>query len=309
MENNSNKQCIKDFVIPERIQLETVYGCNARCTMCPVHLPSARKKGIMSFDLFKYIVDEMVPYKQHITKFDLWGLGEPLLDKNLVKKIQYAKDMGFQNLAIATNAELLKSNIMNQLFQAQLDTILFSIDGISKETHESIRVNTDFYRVVDNANNAIIIRNKHNYKTRFVFRFIRQEINNDEWIGFKEYWEKRISREHGDIIIGYDRHTWGGELNGFEPLNSKQKMPDETPCHHLFDRLIILWDGTVPMCCSDLHHAKYSFGNINEIAPIEAFNSKIINKLRNIHNSGKRKSIKLCKECSILDSEIVQEIN
>jgi len=309
MNNDSCKQTKNSLIIPERIQLESVYGCNAHCTMCPVHLHSERKKGTMSFDLFKYIVDELHPYKDHITKFDLWGLGEPLLDMNLVKKVKYAKDKGFQNLAIATNADLLNSEIAMQLFQARLDTILFSIDGITKETHESIRINTNFLRIIENANNAILIRNQKNYKTRFVFRFIRQENNSDEWDGYKEYWEQRISRERGDIIIGYDRHTWGGELKDFEPISAKQKIPDETPCHHLFDRLIVLCDGTVPLCCSDLHHAQYSFGNVHDMSPIEVFNSKKIQQFRSIHNSGKRKNIKICKECSILESEMAQEIN
>jgi MoaA/NifB/PqqE/SkfB family radical SAM enzyme len=71
------------LIIPERIQLEIVFGCNASCSMCPVDLPTDRNKGVMSMDLFKDIVDEMNPYKNSIEKFDLWGLGEPLLDKGL----------------------------------------------------------------------------------------------------------------------------------------------------------------------------------------------------------------------------------
>jgi len=308
MNIDSNKQLETNIVIPERIQLESVHGCNARCTMCPVHLPSERKKGVMSFDLFKYIVDEMLPYKDQITKFDLWGLGEPLLDKNLVKKIQYAKDMGFQNLAIATNADLLDSETTTKIFQARLDTIIFSIDGTTKEIHESIRLKTNFSRIIENTNNAILIRNENNFKTRFVFRFIRQDINKDEWHAYKDYWEKRISKQKGDIIIGYDMHTWGGELSDADTILNKQKIPDDISCHHLFDRLIILWDGTVPMCCADLHHARYRFGNVLNMSPINVFNSTKIQKFRIIHNSGKRKNMELCKKCSILESELSQEI-
>lgn len=36
-------------------------------------------------------------YKEHIQKFDLFGLGEPLLDKTLFEKIKYAKSKGFKN--------------------------------------------------------------------------------------------------------------------------------------------------------------------------------------------------------------------
>jgi len=308
MDNIKEKMSSTQLIIPERLQLETVHGCNARCTMCPIHLASERKKGIMSFELFKYIVDKMIPFKENITKFDLWGLGEPLLDKNIASKIRYAKDKGFQNLAIATNVDLLNSEIVTQLYQAKLDTILFSIDGVTKQTHESIRINTNFERVIENANNAIKIRNENNYKTRFVFRFIRQEKNKNEWQGFKEYWKKRISKKYEDIIICYNRHTWGGELKDFVSPVLNHNICTEKPCHHIFDRLIILWDGTVPLCCSDLHHAHYCFGNVKDISPVDLFNCKKFQKIRYIHNSGKRMTIKICKECTILESEMTQEI-
>ena len=120
-------------VIPERIQLETVFACNARCTMCPVHDPSDRKHGIMSFDIFKTVIDKLDPYKEGIDKVDLWGLGEPLLDKNLEEKVGYAKQKGFKGLAIATNVELLSKERALGLFEAGLDTIIFSIDGVQKK--------------------------------------------------------------------------------------------------------------------------------------------------------------------------------
>ena len=105
---------------------------------------------------------------------------------------------------------------------------------------------------------------------RFVFRFIRQESNKNEWDSCKKYWGDIISPERNDVIIGYDVHSWGGE----KPLSGRdaEKRDMETiekACHHVFDRLIILWDGTVPLCCSDLHHGRYAIGNVNDSSPID----------------------------------------
>ena len=300
----------EEYIIPSRIQIEGVYGCNAWCTMCPVHSKSERKKGVMSLRFFKQIVDQMEPYKENISKFDLWALGETLLDKNLAEKIRYAKDKGFQNLAIATNVDLLTEEFAKSLFEARLDTIIFSIDGTTKKTQESIRVRTVFERIMKNALRTIEIRNEGDYKTRFVFRFIRQKVNYSEWEEFREFWKERVSEEKGDLVIGYDVHTWGGEID--IPIGGEeviQKVPDHVPCHHVFDRLIVLRDGTVPLCCSDLHHAKYAFGNVKDSSPIEIFNNQIAKKFRKIHNTGKRNQMKICADCTILESELAQEIS
>ena len=298
-----------NFVIPERIQIESVFACNASCVMCPVHAPSERKKGVMKLELFKVIIDKLEPYKEKINKVDLWGLGEPLMDKKLDLKIKYAKEKGFKGLAIATNVELLDGETAIKLFKAGLDTIIFSIDGIKKETHEGIRVDLNFERVRENAERAIALRNKGGYATRFVVRFIRQERNHDEWEAYHKYWAARISKDKRDIIIRYDVHVWGGEIENMGETKKMPKIPAKVPCHHLFDRLMVLHDGTVPMCCSDMHHASHRFGNVRDSSPIEVFNSNIVKRYRDIHKSGKRLSMKICSDCTILESEAVQQVD
>lgn len=295
------------LVIPERIQIEVVFGCNAICTMCPINMPTERKKGAMDLELFKQIADQMVPYKDYIQKFDLWGLGEPLLDKTLFEKIKYAKHKGFRGLAIATNADLMDREKQDKLLESRIDTIIFSIDGTKKETHEAIRKGVTFEKVIKNARSIIEKRDKGNYKTRFVFRFIRQESNKNQWKEFKEFWQLLISKEKGDMIIGYDMHSWAGEISLSEEKERNEEI-ELKPCHHIFDRLIILWDGTVPLCCSDLHHANYSLGNVKDSSPMEVFNNKKIKKIREIHLAKKKNTMKICKECTILYSEAAQEI-
>ena len=297
----------KNLIIPERIQVETVFGCNASCIMCPVNMPTKRKKGVMSLELFKKIVDEIEPYKNHIKKFDLWGLGAPLLDNTLFEKIKYAKSKGFGSLAIATNANLLDEKKQDKILESGLDAVIFSIDGTKKETHESIRKGVNFDRVVKNAKSIIEKRDRGNYRTRFVFRFIRQDLNKNQWAEFKKFWGSLISKEKGDKIIGYDMHSWGGELP-LSKINQKNHEIALKPCHHVFDRLMILWDGTVPLCCSDLHHANYSLGNVKDSLPIEIFNNEKITNIRKIHLAHKKNSMKICKECTILYSEMHQEI-
>ncbi|MBN2452664.1 MAG: SPASM domain-containing protein [Candidatus Omnitrophica bacterium] len=298
-----------NILIPKRIQLEVVFGCNAKCVMCPVDMPTKRKKGVMSMELFRKIIDDLKPFAAQIEKVDLWGLGEPLLDKTLFEKIRYAKREGFQSIAIATNGDLMNEKHQDALLSSGIDTIIFSIDGYRKSTHENIRKGVNFDSIVANAESIIRKRDAGNYKTRFVFRFIRQESNKAEWDDFRAYWKARISSEKKDLIIGYGAHTWGGELGDPQDrIAARDQAIDAKPCHHVYDRLMILWDGTVPLCCSDLHHANYSLGNVRDASPIEIFNNEKITAIRAINEKGKKTSMKICSDCTILYSEAAQDV-
>lgn len=298
---------LSELVVPKTVIIESVFGCNASCMMCPIDKPTDRKKGVMSFDLYKYIIDELFPYKDQISQLDLFGVGEPLLDKMLPEKIRYAKQRGFCGLGIATNADLMDESAAVALFEAGLETIMVSIDGITKEVHESIRVNTNFERVMENVEGALALRDAKDYGTKFVVRFIRQPGNFHEWVSYQEYWSQRICKEKGDIIIGYDIHSWGGEID-VQERRELDSVPAETPCHHLFDQLIILQDGTVPLCCSDMHHAKHSLGNVRDGGPVGVFNNSAMRRIRQRHLEGNRLSMKICADCTILESESAKEI-
>ncbi|MBU3929171.1 radical SAM protein [bacterium] len=297
---------VKKTVIPKRIQLETYYGCNAKCIMCAVSLPPTRKKGIMPIEMSNYVLDELAPYAEHIEKLDLFGLGEPLLDPYIFERIKYAKEKGFRNIAISTNADLLNKEKQKKLLETHIDTVLFSIDGAKKETHEKIRVGVNFERVVENCQSIIKIRDEYNYTTRFVMRFICQDSNKDECGIFKKFWLPKLSEEKGDMLIVYDVNTMGGEIYSKEELIKNEDLdPDieKKSCHMIFDRLIVLNNGSVPLCCEDTPKAKYCLGNVQEYSPIEIFNCEKLNKIRKIHLESKKNTIDLCRGCTVLYSE------
>ena len=104
MKSEISETVIDGKLIPKRIQLETFYGCNARCTMCAISKPAARRIGVMSMEMFRSVVDSMVLYKDYIEKVDLFSLGEPLLDTYLFDRIRYLKEKRFHGIAISTNA-------------------------------------------------------------------------------------------------------------------------------------------------------------------------------------------------------------
>jgi len=290
------------MLIPKRIQLEIFYGCNAKCIMCAISFPLTRKVGMMPLEMSKYIFDEFAPYTSHIEKVDLFGMGEPMLDEHLFDRITYAKSKGFRNIAISTNAALMFQEKQRRLLDTGIETIIFSIDGVKKETHEHIRKNLSFEDVVDNCESIIRMRDMGGYKTRFVVRFIRQKFNQDEWPSFRRFWGSRLSFEKNDLMILYDVNTMSGlfcDKKDIIPPERIDPAMEVKPCGMVFDRFIVLNNGLVPLCCEDTPKAQYSFGNINEMKPMDIFNSERWREIRQLHLSGERNRMKICRECTI----------
>ncbi|MHB8972910.1 MAG: radical SAM protein [Pirellulaceae bacterium] len=298
------------LMIPKRLTIETFYGCNASCTMCPIDRPSRRAKGVMPVEISNQVLDDLAPYNAEIDKVDFFGLGEPLLDPFICQRIRYAKAKGFRNIAFSTNADRLDEKKQQEILDTGIETILFSIDGVHKETHERIRRRVNFERVVANCLAMIERRNSEGYRTRFVMRFIRQETNQHEWEPFKAFWSEKLSRSRNDLLIVYDVHSWGGQM-ATKAAILKAGPPDPVieaaPCHHL-DYLIVLADGTVPLCSEDFLEGKHGFGNVKDTRPMDIFGGPQFNATRKIHAEGRKASLPLCRECTVLYSEKSRQI-
>ncbi|CAA7614502.1 radical SAM/SPASM domain-containing protein [Magnetospirillum sp. SS-4] len=296
-----------DLVIPKRVTIETIFGCNARCGMCVIDQPTERIKGVMPMAQFTGIIDKLAPYRDRIEMMDFFALGEPLIDSLLFDRIRYAKARGFRRLAFATNAHLLTKAKRKALLESGIDTVIFSIDGITKATHESIRERVNFDKVMENVQAVIRERDAGDFKTRFVVRFVRQARNRHEWDEYKAFWSSRISPGRNDVVTSYDMHTWGGQVaNKDEVIGGDQQRDEEIerlPCHHVFDKLTILADGSIPLCSEDILEPAYGFGLIGDQDPIQAFNSARLRAMRRLHLAGRKTLLKGCSECTLLYSE------
>jgi MoaA/NifB/PqqE/SkfB family radical SAM enzyme len=293
-------------LIPMRVTIETIFGCNAQCDMCPIDLPTRRKKGIMPLALFEHIIDLLLPYREQLQMMDLFCLGEPLLDPHIFDRIRYVKARGFRQVGISTNAQLLDAGKQRRLLESGIDNVICSIDGVRKETHESIRRRTSFERVVENTRSAIRMRDEGNYRTRFVIRFIRQEANRGEWEAFKACWREVISPERGDFITVYDAHNWGG-LVGTEGASPRPAIR-KPACRDIFEVLYILADGSVPLCSQDWLHPTFNFGNVRERSPLEIFNDRRLNRIRQLHLNGDRDQLPMCRVCACDESDERKEL-
>jgi MoaA/NifB/PqqE/SkfB family radical SAM enzyme len=96
--------------------------------------------------------EKIVPYLQNVGSVVLEGWGESLLHRNLIDFIRLVKTAG-PEVGFVTSGMGLTGDYAGQIVDAGVDFMGFSLSGATAETHNAIRVNSDF--------NAIIASIKH----------------------------------------------------------------------------------------------------------------------------------------------------
>ena len=134
---------VADF--PSHVDIEAASNCQMRCPMCyTTHMPD-ELKGVMKWDVFTKIVDEAAARKVYSIKLS-WR-GEPLLNKNIVEMVRYAKKKGIKEVAFLSNGELLTREMAEQLVDAGLDWLSISADGVG-EVYNEIRAPAIFEETI-----------------------------------------------------------------------------------------------------------------------------------------------------------------
>jgi len=293
------------MIYPNHLQIEVVNGlCTARCSMCA--FPTwTRKPKIMDRGTFLKILSKFMPYQKHLDFLSLQGFGESLIDKGLPEKVKIAKDMGFKSVGFATNCTELSPMMAHALFEAGLDTLICSVDGVTKETHEAIRVGTDYGKVLNNIISFMLMRPRFG-KTKVIIRFIRQKANEHEWDEFKDYWGKFIEPVYGDAIISFDIVDCDNKVKDFKDKEVHQEFGYLGHCDQLYNRLIVFSDGEVALCCAD-DNGRFNLGNVLETDPMEIYNNKTFTYYRKMNKEMRLLELDLCKTCTIPKSQQLKD--
>ncbi len=290
----------KITVFPPYLQIETVALCNARCTMCTSR-NCRRETRLMTDELFAKIVGELAPHSNGIKRITIQGLGEPLLDKQLETRIRMLKDAGAALVAFATNGSLMNAKRAAAILDCGVDEVTFSVDGITRETYEGIRIGLKFDEVMANIEQFVHLRNRIKAKTVIRIRWTAQQANHDELQGFNRFWNKRLGP--GDTAYAKIIHTWGNTAEYDElPDNYDFERLNRQPCPSLWTSLIIFSDGQIPLCCSDFN-ARICLGDVKRQTITDVWNSPILARIREKHLTAGRGTMAMCANCVVWDDE------
>ena len=149
--------------LPRSIYIEPTSRCNELCQQCPRTLLSREDDRDLSFDNFRFIVDQF-PVLERVV---LHGLGEPLLNKELPRMIRYLKARG-TNVLFNSNGILLNAKRGQELIDAGLDEYRLSMDGATRETYAQVRGVDAFDKIWRNVRAFIAMQQEQQVGARFI---------------------------------------------------------------------------------------------------------------------------------------------
>ena len=88
--------------------LENVRVCNLKCEDCPTVYADGYPGGVMSYELFKRVLDNLSP--QIFPNCALTGWGEPLLDRGYFEKLELLKKRGYL-VGSTTNCTFIEEEV------------------------------------------------------------------------------------------------------------------------------------------------------------------------------------------------------
>lgn len=274
---------------PKYLQIEATDRCNARCQMCTKSITTNEHISTMSRTLFDKLADELREYADWIEMISVYWMGESLLDKELEYKIKRLKEIGIKCVSLSTNGALLSKERCESILEAGLDDLRFSIDSIHKDVYESIRRGLSFEKVLENAQQAIKLRNVLQPETHIRIRMVDLKENHDEIEDYKRFWEKYLTP--GDMIQIIPQHT------KWDVRNELSKYWNTTPCVSLFSTMIINAEGRVGLCCLDSEFEE-ELGDVSMQTIKEVWNGEKLQEIRKLHLENKRDAIAMCAGCN-----------
>lgn len=279
--------------------------CNFQCTFCPTGDRKLMKNiqrtpTKMDFELFKKIVDDISKFNNPIKLLRLHKDGEPLLNPNFSKMIQYAKKSpNILKVDTTTNASLLTKSKSLEIIAAGLDRINISIEGMNKKHYLNIaKYKINFDELVDNI--SFFYKNKQQCEVSI-------KIPGD-WLteADKKDFIDIFSPIADRIFIENISNCWPDFMMKDITINEKlgvygEKKVDLNVCPYIFYSIVVNANGTVSACCVDWQR-KLLIGDTKVESLTDIWKSEKLRNLQILHLEGKRNKHPICKSCHLAES-------
>ncbi len=284
---------------PPYITFELTSFCNLRCIMCPKTYSSDRNIH-MDIDLFKKCIREIQDYGSMVRFI---GYGEPLLYKHILEAIGIVKEAGIL-LHITTNGHLIDDRIIEELIDNQVDSIIFSFQGLTPEEYCLMR-NTGLKQYKNLITN---IQKLHEERSRRGGKYPSIKVtttitNRDAMRDAPRFRDFHLNHADEVQITGF---TSFSHLEGVPDARDFYSTlgitrPDYTParkCYLTNYEMIIRSNGNIFPCCS-AYLPQMSIGNVYNESLYSIWHSAKARNIRKITNAGNLSKIEQCRLCSI----------
>jgi radical SAM protein with 4Fe4S-binding SPASM domain len=220
----------------------------------------------------------------------LHGYGEPLLDKQIVERVQYLTDRDIPSY-FSCNPWNITINLGERLFEAGLNYIKFSTDSSDDFSVKQIRgKQANFSESYRKILQLLDIKKEKGYKTKIVITMLNLNKPNQ-----KEDYKKLYEKFEGKNVYVYLKSQ---DQLWYEETGAKtQSIHWLEPCQFPWSSMTIKSDGSAVQCVEDYNN-EIILGNANQNSLIEIWNGEKYRKLREEHFIMKNK-IKCTEECDM----------
>jgi radical SAM protein with 4Fe4S-binding SPASM domain len=267
--------------------IATTQHCNMTCRMCLRAVRSFDGPN-MSFDLFKKIVDEWTPYLRYLS---LDGVGETIMNPEAFQMIRHAKSKGVK-VMFSTNATLLDTTVADAIMDADVDLIIFSVNGATPEAYKAVHGCDCYDAAVANIRRFLARKRVRRAPILVLLQMIRLPETVSQIKDFYRQWQSvpgvDMVRVKKDVVCN----------EGVSLKEAGKPTQRHNPCSRLWHGpLYVETNGDVYASPGVLFKAE-PVGNLKE-QPLETiWNNKRMQAMRSAHISGNMAAVPECIQCA-----------
>ncbi|HSQ93481.1 MAG TPA: radical SAM protein, partial [Methanoregula sp.] len=256
---------------PIALQLEPTVRCQLSCPLCPrLRMQSGPAGDDLHYENYLKLMDEVGP---SLLAIAFWQWGEPLLHPRISDMVALAHQKNILTI-ISTNGQVSPDEFdIQKLFDAGLDMLIISLDGISQDAYDSFRRDGEASRTMQFAEAACRIKRTTNRSTPLInIRIIATSETEGEIAAVREFSRKigadifsvkAVSLYYEDDpespILPSNREYRSFQYKGaVEAARYKQMIP---ACNKPWSWPTLLHDGTLLICECD-HQSAETLGNV-----------------------------------------------
>ena len=291
---------------PYLLQIEPTNRCNLACPFCPSgRRELGREYRDMRFEEYESLVDELADYLLLLALYD-WG--EPLLNPDFHKMVQYAKERGIKTMTSTNGHPLNNEDFVAEVLKAGLDTLIVAVDSLDQKTYELFRKHGDIEKVIGGIRKTVALKRRLQAKTRINMRAVVTRYNEGEILKMRDmarnlgvdiFSIKTVNPNSGGIL---------GDDSRIVPANPRfrrykykkgtiDRIRIKRYCHYVWSLANISANGNVVGCCYD-YDGLMTMGNIHRESFSAIWNGEVAREIRKKVWSDKD-SIPRCRDCDI----------
>jgi MoaA/NifB/PqqE/SkfB family radical SAM enzyme len=246
---------------------------------------------------------------RYLYELHLYNWGEPLLNRNLIEMVKYAKRFNDPKVIVSSNLSGMSDRWAEQVMHSGIDLLNISIDGATQRTYEKYRVGGNFDQVLGTLRYMAKIKKTSGLKKPLLrWQFIPMKHNENEIesarrLAVNAGVDFRIHRVRLNVCdfdkkdnqhISTEREDWLPGNSKYVRLEKNKGL--ENVCSFLWDRVVFNWDGSLVPCCK-IYTREDVFAEDLGVGFMNIWNGSAYVKAREIFAGKRTDEDFICQRC------------